>query len=158
MILLLRLFESMVFFMKEIKIWFSIINLTLVFGILYFILYKTLSFEVTFTFMPCILHDIVHIYCPGCGGTRALVALLNFNFIESFLSNPLVIFILIIFSYFYFGILITILKNNGKQYFKFGNWIIYGLVIILIFTGIIRNIIMVFNGYDYLGDLYRYWR
>ena len=143
--------------MKEIKIWFALINLSLALGLLYFILYKTFNFEVNLSLMPCILHDIVHIYCPGCGGTRAFQALLDFNFIHSFLANPLVIFILIIFLYFYFGILITILKNNGKKYFKFGNWIIYGFVIIFIFTGIVRNVLMVSNGYDYLGDLYMYW-
>lgn len=39
---------------------------------------------------PCIFHKATGLYCPGCGGTRALLALLSGHPVLSFLYHPLV--------------------------------------------------------------------
>ena len=39
----------------------------------------------------CVLHDLLHLYCPFCGGTRTFFALLRFNFKKAFRSNPAVL-------------------------------------------------------------------
>src|SRR3984885_871818 len=44
-----------------------------------------------FSFYPqCPIHEFLHLQCPGCGGTRALVALLHGHLAEAFHFNALV--------------------------------------------------------------------
>ena len=38
----------------------------------------------------CLCHDILRLYCPFCGCTRAGVALMRLDIAESFKANPLV--------------------------------------------------------------------
>lgn len=47
----------------------------------------TLNFWVNI--MPeCFFLKITGFYCPGCGGTRAVISMLNGNFIRAFRYNP----------------------------------------------------------------------
>lgn len=39
---------------------------------------------------PCLFHLLTGYYCPGCGGTRAVRALLQGNICQSFYYHPLV--------------------------------------------------------------------
>lgn len=43
---------------------------------------------------PCPMHKYFGILCPGCGGTRAVVALLHGQFRESVRLNPLFVILL----------------------------------------------------------------
>lgn len=40
--------------------------------------------------LPCVFHALLKLYCPGCGGTRAVLALFHGRFLASFLCHPLV--------------------------------------------------------------------
>lgn len=40
--------------------------------------------------LPCIFKEITGFYCPGCGGTRSVLALCSGNVIKSFLLHPFV--------------------------------------------------------------------
>ena len=40
---------------------------------------------------PCVFHKLTGLYCPGCGNTRALSALLHGHFGESLRNNLLLI-------------------------------------------------------------------
>ena len=42
--------------------------------------------------MPCLFHLLTGLYCPGCGGTRAVKYLLRGQITESFVYHPLVPF------------------------------------------------------------------
>ena len=41
-------------------------------------------------FMPCILHNLTGLYCPGCGGTRAVFYLFQGHLFKSLLYHPFV--------------------------------------------------------------------
>jgi hypothetical protein len=44
-----------------------------------------------FSFYPqCPIHEYLHLQCPGCGGTRALVAMLHGHLAEAFHFNALI--------------------------------------------------------------------
>ena len=42
----------------------------------------------------CLFHRYLHVYCPGCGATRALAALLHGRFTEAIHYNPLFVALL----------------------------------------------------------------
>ena len=42
--------------------------------------------------LPCLFHEITGLYCPGCGGTRALVKLLQGDIRASLYYHPLVLY------------------------------------------------------------------
>ena len=46
--------------------------------------------------IPCVFHSLTGAYCPGCGGTRAILYMLHGNMRLSFQYHPLVIYIVFI--------------------------------------------------------------
>lgn len=46
--------------------------------------------------MPCAFNFFTGLYCPGCGGTRAVKALLHGNLRMSFQYHPLVIYAVLV--------------------------------------------------------------
>lgn len=45
---------------------------------------------------PCLFHTLTHLYCPGCGTTRALNALLHGNLALAVQMNPLTVIALVL--------------------------------------------------------------
>lgn len=41
---------------------------------------------------PCAFHSMIGLYCPGCGGTRAVHALLHGRLLESLRYHPVVLY------------------------------------------------------------------
>ncbi len=39
--------------------------------------------------LPCLFYELTGLYCPGCGNTRAVMALWRLDFIAAFRYNPL---------------------------------------------------------------------
>ena len=44
----------------------------------------------------CVLHDWLFLYCPLCGGTRAVEALLRLNFAAAFHANAYVVLLAVV--------------------------------------------------------------
>lgn len=51
--------------------------------------------------MPCVLYSLTGFCCPGCGGTRAVVSLLDGHFLESFWYHPVVIYTAVLVAWYY---------------------------------------------------------
>ena len=83
--------------------------------------------------IPCIFHETTGLYCPGCGMTRAISSLIQLNPHQAFRYNALIIFIPIIVIY-------NIYKIITKREIKIPNKIWYGILIIVVLYGILRNI------------------
>ena len=101
---------------------------------IYFILGENLRIP------ECIFLTKFNFYCPGCGGTRAFIEMINFNFIQSLIYNPAVVYYTFIISlYMIISVIDIILKKdivvkiNMEKLFYIG-------IIILIITCIIKNI------------------
>lgn len=102
--------------------------------------------------MSCVLHDVMHIYCPGCGGTRAIFALLSGKLLTSLYYNPAIVLGVVLVMHYEVGVLLTLIKKNGKRYYC-TNWspVIVCLAILVVFT-IVRNYLLIGCGYDMLQD------
>lgn len=102
--------------------------------------------------MPCIVHDIFRIYCPGCGGTRAIFALLKGNVVESIYSNPAIVLGTTLVLYYEVGVLLTLIKRNGKRYYSTSIVPIVIFVIIVMVFAVVRNYLLIACGIDMLQD------
>lgn len=100
----------------------------------------------------CIIHKCFRLYCPGCGGTRAAIALLHLDLVKSLRYNPIVLLL------FLDIIFITVLKVKEKIYPEKGKeyrarMISHSLVLLIWFgTSILRDYLLVFHNIDIIGD------
>ena len=86
------------------------------------------------TGIPCAFHKITGLYCPGCGGTRAVISLIKLDLYQAIRYNALIVCITPI------AVMYSIIKFGMKKNIKIPNWIwIIILMVVLLFT-ILRNI------------------
>ncbi|HEY5253537.1 MAG TPA: DUF2752 domain-containing protein [Acidobacteriaceae bacterium] len=95
----------------------------------------------TSSFYPrCPVFTWLHLYCPGCGGTRALAALLHGRLIEAMHWNAMVV-LLLPFATFYF--VASYWRAIRRADFQWPNVSSTSLAVILVCVGIftvLRNL------------------
>ncbi|MDP4142982.1 MAG: DUF2752 domain-containing protein [Bacillota bacterium] len=92
-------------------------------------------------FPPCIFRTYLHLYCPGCGATRATYELLHGNLRAAFRYNPL--YIIGIPFMMYLGIVLAGIKVNGNALLPEFNFNLRGAIIligIILAYWILRNV------------------
>lgn len=91
--------------------------------------------------VPCFFTTILGIYCPGCGGTRACLALLHGQFLKAVWYHPLIPYSAVI----YLGFMLTQgLHRLGFQKvrpWKFHYWYLWVGIGILVTNFILKNIL-----------------
>ena len=90
----------------------------------------------------CFLKNLVHIPCPACGSSRAIMFLLNGNIKQSILTNPLGIIIFIALILLTILLIVDFVKNSNivwKYYIKFEAFIIKKIIWIPLSVLIILN-------------------
>ncbi len=120
-------------------------------------LYLSASDRFPAFFPPCGLKTFFHLYCPGCGGTHALEELLRLHPVRSFLYNPLVLYMAVCLIYYYVKFVVQLVKQHGNAFFSIYLGFLWAFLIIMVLFCIIRNILLVRYGVDYLGELAAYW-
>lgn len=106
----------------------------------------------------CYVSEHFHFYCPGCGGTRAVIALLNGRLIRSFICNPypLCICTMVI------RIWCTLLYDSfvAGRYRRLISPLSYpevwGVFFLPLLLFIVRNVLLLYLHVDPLGDLAAY--
>ena len=102
---------------------------------------------------PCIFHQVTGFYCPGCGGTRAVLALLKGNIIQSFLYHPIVVFTAVLFIWYGIShVLEWISRGKLKIGMRFRKGYLYAGFFIILINGLVRNFLLVQCGIT-LGNL-----
>ena len=61
-------------------------------GILFLALLRLLKIPLNYILLPCIFHKLTGLYCPGCGGTRAVYWLLKGNVAYSLHYHSIVLY------------------------------------------------------------------
>lgn len=96
----------------EKQLYMAGICLPFILGIL-FVGWKLLPESVTAIFrVPCVFYAATGLYCPGCGGTRAIEALLQKEILLSFCYHPVVLYGTVVYLWYMISHTITYLSGE----------------------------------------------
>lgn len=121
-------------------------------GILaYFIFSFITGFQLTHVMKPCFFHTITGLYCPGCGGTRAVLFFLQGHFIQSFLYHPFVLYLVVVGGYFMISQTIyRITGKNSRLVLHYHDWILWVALALIAVNFIVKNLFLILWGIDLL--------
>lgn len=104
--------------------------------------------------IPCTFALLFHLYCPGCGCTRAAEALFRLDPLASLVANPSVLLGGITLLYYEAVLILRVRRGEGKppSYLP----AILFLIFFLGYTAL-RNILLVTLRFDPLGDHFMFW-
>ena len=103
--------------------------------------------------VECYLKHNYYIYCLGCGGSRSLVALLNFDLISSFLYFPALPISALLIADVDVRCIIAFIKNSDKPLLSFKSKSLIIIPTVILFTFFMRNLLLFGFGIDTLGDV-----
>jgi hypothetical protein len=106
-------------------------------------------------FGGCLMHRFF-IYCPLCGGTRAIAALTRFQFLEAWNYNALVVLLsVVVLGLDVWAWIRYLQKKEPLIILPRWSWITTCVLLVTYF--ILRNVLMIFFGIDPTGDLVYFW-
>ena len=108
-------------------------------------------------FHDCVFKSTFHLYCPGCGGTRAVDALLHLRILSSLFYHPFVIYVVFCCCFFYIKIGIQLIKQGGAVDMFINTACIGGSLVLVLAFFVVRSLLLVYGGVDYIGELKSYW-
>lgn len=102
--------------------------------------------DLTQVIYPCVFHRLSGLYCPGCGGTRAVKALLDGRLVECFLYHPFVLYCAVLYVLFMASHTLELLpvkkfRVRGLD-FKI-NYVYIGIIVILL-QWMTKNLLLLF--------------
>lgn len=121
-----------------------------------FFLYRGLVHLLPQRWTGCILHDWFFLYCPLCGGTRAVEAILQLRLDLAFRANAYVTVLTLIALGHYLAAWVRLLRGKARL-FRFYPWEWIAMGVLLLVFGVLRNALMIRCGVDPLGDLVAFW-
>jgi hypothetical protein len=102
----------------------------------------------------CLFSATSHLYCPGCGCTRALEALFRLDPIASLAANPMVLWLLGTLAYYE---IVLFLSAFGRRPVRVSSLPAVIFAYALLGYAVLRNLLLILCGIDPLGDLIQYW-
>ena len=125
---------------KRIQYWL-LVNLIVFGGVLCFFLATRLIRNVGMS--GCGFYELTHLYCPGCGGTRALESLLRFDIISSLKYNAILLPGILLFVYYDVRILKAAYKEDDGYILnnKFIPVLVYTIFVVVNFF--LRNALLI---------------
>ena len=136
--------------------WYLVIHAFLLVGVLLFPLYRTLADELTRYVPGCFVHDLCFLYCPLCGGTRAVAALLRLEFTEALRCNAFVVMAVLSVVVMDVVALVRLIRKK-ERLLPLPSWSWIPYVALLLLYAVLRNYLMIAHGYDPTGDLGFIW-
>lgn len=104
--------------------------------------------------LPCIVHSILGIYCPGCGGTRAVLTFFHGKFLTSFICHPIILYTAVVGGWFLISQSVDRISKHripiGMKYHDAYVWIALGIVIV---NFIIKNALLLIWHIDLLENI-----
>ena len=96
---------------------------------------------------PCALHRLTGYYCPGCGGSRAVTALLHGEILTSLYYHPIVVYTVVMGGWFMLSQTMERVSFGklkvGLHYRDIYLWIALAIVVI---NCLVKNLILAITG------------
>lgn len=122
-------------------------------GILW-LMYQLFPVPFSTLLLPCLVNSTLGLYCPGCGGTRAVAALLHGDLVTSFICHPLVPYAAIGGGWFLLSQSVErISRHKIKIGLKYRDGYIWAALGILIINFIIKNLLLIIWDIDLLKGI-----
>lgn len=112
---------------------------------------KATNIQLSKYLFPCVLHSLTGLYCPGCGGTRAVAFLLHGDFLHSLVYHPFVPYAFVLCTWFMISQTIERLSKGrlhiGMHFREAFLWIALAIIII---NFIVKNAALLFFQIDFM--------
>lgn len=92
-------------------------------------------------FQGCLWDRLFGVYCPGCGGTRAMEALLSGHLLKSFWYHPLILYGAGIYGIFMASQSLSRLSGGRIHAVRFHNWYLYGALAVIAVNLLVKNVL-----------------
>lgn len=96
---------------------------------------------------PCLFHHLTGYYCPGCGGTRAVIALLHGRLFLSMYYHPLVPYTAAIYLVFMVTQTVGRIRRQPQIGMRFHLFYVWIALAILFVNCIVKNVLHFTNGF-----------
>lgn len=109
---------------------------------------RGITAEWVLSFLPsCVFHSMTGLYCPGCGGTRAVLELMKGHLLQSLWYHPIVLYVVILYIRYLLEHIFRWL-SSGKYPIICGyrSWYGYGAAVIIIINLVIKNFLLLVCG------------
>ncbi len=118
-----------------------------------------LVYAAVYTFAPgplrglkvCFVREVFGFYCPGCGGSRSLLALLRFQIGKSFAYYPALPYTVLVILGYDVCLLSDAWRGVDCYTKKYPKWLWAVIPLLVFLTFVVRNILLQ-NGIDTLGN------
>lgn len=102
--------------------------------------------------MPCLFHQLTGLYCPGCGGTRAVKYLLHGQLLKSFQYHPLVLYALAVVILESGSWLAAKIRKKPQLYVGRETVFLYIALALVLVNWVVKNICLAVFGIDLLSQ------
>ncbi|HKM35434.1 MAG TPA: DUF2752 domain-containing protein [Lachnospiraceae bacterium] len=89
----------------------------------------------------CMVYQYFGIYCPGCGGSRAVKALLEGKILESFCDHPIVLYTVVIYFVFMISQTLHFINPVKVKGIRFHYWFLYGALVVIVLNVLVKNVL-----------------
>ena len=140
------------------KIIFICFSFCLLLFLIFLVYYHITDMSFYITNGSCGMKYLFHLYCPGCGGTRAIDMLLHGRILKSLMYHPIIVYLALFFLSYYIPTFLQFVglykrKINYMTYI----YILIGMLIVIVVHFIVRNVLLTCFGIDYIGECISYW-
>ena len=102
---------------------------------------------------PCLFHVVTGAYCPGCGGTRAFLALLHGRVADSIRLNPLVLYMAVSIPSFLLYRFYCIRKKKAPRSAVWMTALFIGIAVLAV-NFFVKNYYLLVRHVDLLAGIY----
>lgn len=124
---------------KTENVCYIVMNIGVLLFFLFAGLIRVFQVDLHKAFPLCGFYQLTGYYCPGCGGTRAVVALLHLHILQSLRCHPLVLYTTVILGTFWIGKTLEIAIGRERHRMRLKPVYLYIALALVLIQWIIKN-------------------
>ncbi len=110
-------------------------------GLIGILLLAVLQIPISQVIPPCAFHSVTGYYCPGCGGTRAVIAMLHGRIFSSLCYHPFVVYMTAYYIVFEISHTLDIITGHRIRGLRICPVYFYVGIALIIIQCIVKNIL-----------------